>query len=79
MVFINICIDNKKGLWKKYVESKGLKGYNIICNENQARYLQNLFMVNSIPQYTLIGEDGKFLLSKTNSIEDIEKQIIKIK
>jgi thiol-disulfide isomerase/thioredoxin len=77
LVFINVCIDNKIGLWKKYIESKGLKGYNVICTDDQAIYLKSLFLINSIPQYTLIGEKGNFLIEKTNNLAEIEKILVK--
>jgi len=61
LVFINISVDTNEEAWKKAVVRNKLKAIELISNGGQEGNVNELYGIDEIPRYVLIGKDGKII------------------
>lgn len=59
--FLTISIDENKEAWEKMVKSKNMDGLQWIAENAWKSDLNRYFMVNSIPRFILLDQDGKII------------------
>ncbi|KAA9333337.1 TlpA family protein disulfide reductase [Hymenobacter busanensis] len=64
IVFLNIALDENEPAWKQLVISKKLAGVHVRATGGQRGPLAKSYMLQEVPAYFLIAEDGTFLNTK---------------
>jgi thiol-disulfide isomerase/thioredoxin len=64
IVIVNVCLDDAIYKVKKFINAGKLPGLNLICDQNSSRELAEQYVINYIPYYSLIDENG--LIIKNN-------------
>ena len=59
--FLTISIDENKEAWEKMVKSKNMEGLQWIAEKAWRSDLNRHFMVNSIPRFILLDQEGKII------------------
>src|SRR5690606_38180730 len=59
VVFLYISIDTDTSSWKKMIELKQINGLHGIVYGGFSSVPMKLYQINGIPQYFIIGKDGK--------------------
>ena len=64
IAFVNIALDDNEPAWKQLVVSKKLAGAHLRAPGGQRGPLAKAYMLQEVPAYFLIAEDGTFLNTK---------------
>jgi peroxiredoxin len=64
IAFVNIALDDNEPAWKQLVVSKKLTGTHLRAPGGQRGPLAKAYMLQEVPAYFLIAEDGTFLNTK---------------
>jgi peroxiredoxin len=64
IAFVNIALDDNEPAWKQLVVSKKLSGTHLRAVGGQRGPLAKAYMLQEVPAYFLIAEDGTFLNTK---------------
>lgn len=64
IVFVNVALDENEPAWKQLVTSKKLTGTHLRAPGGQRGPLARAYMLQEVPAYFLIAEDGTFLNTK---------------
>ncbi|WP_400192886.1 TlpA family protein disulfide reductase [Hymenobacter sp. B81] len=64
IVFLNIALDENEPAWKQLVVSKKLSGVHVRATGGQRGPVARSYMLQEVPAYFLIAEDGTFLNTK---------------
>ncbi|AYA37918.1 TlpA family protein disulfide reductase [Hymenobacter oligotrophus] len=79
IVFVNIALDENEPAWRQLVASKKLTGMHLRAPGGQRGPLARAYMLQEVPAYFLIAEDGTFLntrpkrLSSRAAVDEIKE------
>ncbi|WP_086592454.1 TlpA family protein disulfide reductase [Hymenobacter crusticola] len=79
IVFLNIALDENEGAWKQLVISKKLPGVHVRSGGGLRSSVAKSYMVQDVPSYFLLAEDGTFLnvkpkrLSSRAAVDEIKE------
>jgi thiol-disulfide isomerase/thioredoxin len=79
--FISISTDRDLNAWKNYITKESMTGLQLHQSDNQAESMSYLYMVNSIPRFILIDQNGKIVSSdapRPSSGEQIKGMLNKL-
>lgn len=60
ILFVSICKNDKKELWRKMVNEKELRGIQLFAADNENSFFRE-YVVQAIPRFILIDKDGKVI------------------
>lgn len=74
--FVHISFDRSPSIWETTIKQYDFKGIHALAIEGVNSDLAKAYGVRSIPQYFLIGKDGKFANKPTtNTFEELKKTL----
>ncbi len=76
---INVSIDQNLLSWQTALTERGFKGVNLLASAASGRNLATIFDVEAVPQYFIIGKDGKFAdKASSNQPNDIRERLLQL-
>jgi len=72
---LNICLDYKPELWSSIIAEHDFAGTHLICKGNWSTNLRDQYLIQTVPHYTLIDNDGMVIANKCEKPQDIMDQL----
>lgn len=76
---VNISIDESTSVWQNSVLERSIQGRNLLASSGHERNIAQLYDVEAVPQYFIIGKNGAFAeKAPSNQPEDIKIQLLNL-
>ena len=77
---VNISIDDNPVKWQEMLTEHNFHGIHLLASSDVAKNIAKTYHVEAVPQYFIVGKDGKFAEKpNSNQPEDILQQLMQIK
>lgn len=77
---VNISIDENPANWQSSLTTHRFQGIHLLASSDAAKGIAATYNVEAVPQYFIIGKDGKFVdKATTNQPQDIRARLLEIR
>jgi thiol-disulfide isomerase/thioredoxin len=77
---VNVSIDDNPTAWQSSLTSRRFQGIHLLASSDAAKNIATAYSVEAVPQYFIIGRDGRFVeKAATSQPEDIRLRLLEIK
>lgn len=77
---VNISIDENPNNWQSSLTSRHFQGIHLLASSDAAKNIATAYSVEAVPQYFIIGRDGRFVeKAATNQPEDIRQRLLEVR
>lgn len=77
---VNVSIDENPNSWQSSLTSRHFQGIHLLASSDAAKNIASAYHVEAVPQYFIIGRDGKFVeKTATHQPEDIRQRLLEVR